>query len=285
MRDAPSAACPSPGSPTPTTAPGRRTPARPPSGSPAPTPATVLELGAGTGKLTDELLELGHDVLATDPLDEMLQHLACAARVPRSDRDRRAASRCAARSVDVVVVRAGLPLVRRATGRCPRSPGCSGPEGTCRAGVERPRRAHPLGARLGKLIDTPDQENDPTDALVARASSASSRSTTFRFWQPLRQQELRDLVRSRSNIAIMVRQPSGSACFARSTPVRRVRAAVPTALLMPYVTHCYKAVVRPVVLEDTGPIASADGAGRAATGSRRRRRRLAASSTSGRTVR
>ena len=37
--------------------------------------ATVVELGAGTGKLTDRLVELGHDVLATDPSEEMLAHL------------------------------------------------------------------------------------------------------------------------------------------------------------------------------------------------------------------
>jgi ubiquinone/menaquinone biosynthesis C-methylase UbiE len=39
------------------------------------TPSTVVELGAGTGKFTDRLLELRHDVLATDPSDEMLGHL------------------------------------------------------------------------------------------------------------------------------------------------------------------------------------------------------------------
>src|SRR3712207_1637962 len=38
-------------------------------------PSTVVELGAGTGKFTDLLVQLGHDVLATDPLDEMLAHL------------------------------------------------------------------------------------------------------------------------------------------------------------------------------------------------------------------
>ena len=37
--------------------------------------STVVELGAGTGKFTDRLVELGHDVLATDPLEEMLAHL------------------------------------------------------------------------------------------------------------------------------------------------------------------------------------------------------------------
>ena len=34
--------------------------------------ATVLELGAGTGKLTEQLVDLGHDVHASDPDAEML---------------------------------------------------------------------------------------------------------------------------------------------------------------------------------------------------------------------
>ena len=31
-------------------------------------PATVLEVGAGTGKLTQQLVALGHDVHATEPV-------------------------------------------------------------------------------------------------------------------------------------------------------------------------------------------------------------------------
>ena len=38
-------------------------------------PLTVLELGAGTGKLTRVLTDLGHDVQATDPDAAMLQIL------------------------------------------------------------------------------------------------------------------------------------------------------------------------------------------------------------------
>ena len=34
-------------------------------------PLRVLDLGAGTGKLTAELLELGHEVVAVEPLDDM----------------------------------------------------------------------------------------------------------------------------------------------------------------------------------------------------------------------
>ncbi len=38
-------------------------------------PGRVLELGAGTGKLTKSILALGHDVVATDPSAEMLAEL------------------------------------------------------------------------------------------------------------------------------------------------------------------------------------------------------------------
>jgi ubiquinone/menaquinone biosynthesis C-methylase UbiE len=43
-------------------------------------PLTVLELGAGTGKLTEQLVALGHDVHATDPDAAMLDILQ--ARLP-----------------------------------------------------------------------------------------------------------------------------------------------------------------------------------------------------------
>jgi SAM-dependent methyltransferase len=38
-------------------------------------PGRVLELGAGTGKLTESILALGHDVVATDPSTQMLAEL------------------------------------------------------------------------------------------------------------------------------------------------------------------------------------------------------------------
>jgi SAM-dependent methyltransferase len=41
---------------------------------------TVLDLGAGTGKLTQRLLEVGLDVVAVEPLDEMRELIAPAAR-------------------------------------------------------------------------------------------------------------------------------------------------------------------------------------------------------------
>ena len=98
-------------------------------GPPAPSGADVLELGAGTGRLTEELVRQGHRVVATDPLDAMLRHLV--RRLPGTRRrGRRRRADPAARPV-------GRHRGRRrsastggtSTGRCRRSPGCSGPGG------------------------------------------------------------------------------------------------------------------------------------------------------------
>jgi SAM-dependent methyltransferase len=43
-----------------------------------PPPRDVVDLGAGTGKLTRSLVELGHRVTAVEPLPEMLDHLRAA---------------------------------------------------------------------------------------------------------------------------------------------------------------------------------------------------------------
>ena len=46
--------------------------------------ARVLDLGAGTGKLTEVLHDAGHDVVALDPADDMLRLLARRTPVPHA---------------------------------------------------------------------------------------------------------------------------------------------------------------------------------------------------------
>jgi ubiquinone/menaquinone biosynthesis C-methylase UbiE len=215
-------------------------------------PVSVLELGAGTGKLTDQLLAIGHDVLATDPLEEMLQYLRL--RHPDCRTAVAAAEELPVtpRTVDVVVsaqafhwfdVARALPEIARVLK----------PEGTLALVWNVRDDRIPWVRKLGQLVDTPEQENDPADALIASRLFGFVEEHTFRFWQPLRKPDLRDLVVSRSNIAVKT-----------ETERDRVLRAVdrlydeygrgPDGLLMPYVTRCFKAVVRPVVLEDSGPI-------------------------------
>ncbi len=107
-------------------------------------PVTVLELGAGTGKLTEQLVALGHDVHATDPDEAMLDVLR--RRLPDTRTSVAAAEELpvADRSVDVVVAAQcfhwfdldrALPEIARVLK----------PGGHIAPGLEPPRRADPVG--------------------------------------------------------------------------------------------------------------------------------------------
>ena len=92
---------------------------------------------------------------------------------------------------------------------------------------------------------------------------------TFRHWQPLRKDDLRDLVLSRSNVAVM--DP-----MAQDRVLRKVDELYdeydrgPDGLLLPYITRCYRAVVRPRGLieepEHSADLTAAANAVRAARG-------------------
>jgi ubiquinone/menaquinone biosynthesis C-methylase UbiE len=212
--------------------------------------AHVLELGAGTGKLTEQLQALGHRVLATDPLPEMLRHLR--ARLPDTAVVIATAEHIPmrARSVDTVVgaqafhwfdLDRALPEIARVLR----------PGGHLALVWNLRDERIPWVRRLGALIGTQEQQNDPTHALLASHLFGFVETSTYRFWQPLDQGGLRDLVASRSNVAVMSQSE-------RDRVMRKVDALYdeygrgPDGMLMPYVTHCYKAVVRPPSLADDG---------------------------------
>ena len=220
--------------------------------------AHVLELGAGTGKLTEQLHALGHRVLATDPLPTMLQHLVT--RLPHTPAVVAAAENIPmrARSVDVVVGAQAfhwfdLPRALPEIARVLR------PGGHLSLAWNLRDERIPWVRRLGALIGTAEQEHDPTHALQASHLFGFVETSTYRFWHPLDRERLHDLVRSRSNIALMSETE-------RERVMRKVDALYEEygrghdGMLMPYVTHCYRAVVRPPSLEDdTGPDAPGGG--------------------------
>ncbi len=206
-------------------------------------PSTVVELGAGTGKLTDLLVQLGHDVLATDPLDEMLGHLrlrhpelrvatAPAEQIP-----------VATRSVDTVVAAQSFHWfdADRALREVAR---VLKPEGRISLVWNQRDERVPWVRKLGELISTQEQDVDPSDVLVGSRLFGYVEETTFRHWQPLRRADLRDLALSRSNVAVL--DPG-----ARDRVLRKVDELFdayhrgPDGLLLPYVARCYRAVVRP----------------------------------------
>jgi hypothetical protein len=114
---------------------------------------------------------------------------------------------------------------------------------------------------LGELIGTQEQQNDPTHALLSSNLFGFVETATFRFWQPLDRSRLRDLVLSRSNVAVL-RDHERQQLLTEVDRLYDDYGRGADGMLRPYVTHCYRAVVRPPAIdsdEDPRPHASDDG--------------------------
>jgi ubiquinone/menaquinone biosynthesis C-methylase UbiE len=165
-------------------------------------PVSVLELGAGTGKLTEQLVALGHDVHATDPDPDMLAVLAKnlpAVRVSQAPAEEISAGDA---TYDVVVSAQAfhwfdhdraLPEIARVLK----------PRGRLSVVWNQRDERIPWVKRLGRIIGTQDQLNDPSELLVASKLFGEVEQETFKFWQLVDQYSIRDLVRSRSNVAVL----------------------------------------------------------------------------------
>lgn len=202
----------------------------------------VLELGAGTGQLTETLVAHGHRVIATDPSPEMLGRLR--ERVTPYSVGISGAEAIPApnRSVDVVVCAQSfhwfdpsraLPEIARVLR----------PGGFLALVWNQRDASIPWVRRLGDTIG--DNEGAGTDLVAPVRESAlfdEVAEQTFRCWQNLRKDGLLDLVRSRSAVATLDEQ-------ARTERLARVASMYddlgrgPDGLRLPYLTRCYRARV------------------------------------------
>ncbi len=209
-------------------------------------PARVLDLGAGTGKLTRTLLDAGHDVVAVDPSEPMLAHLSAASpsadvkvgtaeAIPVPDAD-----------VDVVVVAqafhwfdhdVALPEIARVL-----------KPGGWLALVWNFRDASvPWVDELWTMINPEEpQRIDYTDVTEGTALGASEwfgpvESATFQHSQQLGGQGLLDLVTSRSYVAIQ--SPEERAPLLDAVRAVYARQATADGVVLPYVTYCFRAPV------------------------------------------
>jgi len=206
------------------------------------TTEVVLELAAGTGKLTERLAALGHRVVASEPSPQMLGHLTRA--LPGVPGLRAAAERIplAAGSVGVVAAAQAYHWFDPARA-LPEIARVLRPGGVFATVWNLRDDRIPWVRRLGTLIGRLEQNSDPTADLDGSGLFEPVQHATFRFWQPLDRPLLRDLVTSRSNVAM--RQPAE-----RERVLREVDALYEEygrgadGMLLPYRTHCYRAVVR-----------------------------------------
>ena len=203
-------------------------------------PATVLELGAGTGKLTEVLAGLGHDVHATDPdpamltrlrerLPDVLTSVASAEQIPAPD------------GVFDVVVAAqsfhwfdhdrALPEIARVLK----------PGGRLALVWNRRDERIPWVRRLGALIGSQDQRHG-AEPLVLSNHFGFVEDATFRHWQVVDRTSIQQLALSRSNVAVLDEE-------ARAAKLAEVLAFYDDfgrgmdGMQLPYVTACFRAKV------------------------------------------
>jgi ubiquinone/menaquinone biosynthesis C-methylase UbiE len=201
----------------------------------------VLELGAGTGKLTRQLVDAGHAVFATDADEAMLEVLR--ERVPEVSAKVATAEDIPAndRSVDVVVVaqafhwfdhELALPEIARIL-----KPGGH----VALVWNSRDERI-PWVRRMGDLLGRQDLDTSSAEHLVHSDLFGFMEEASFKHWQEVNRESILDLARSRSSYLVMDEAEQQEhldevgafyADYGRGMD----------GMQIPYVTRCYRAVV------------------------------------------
>lgn len=206
-------------------------------------PLSILELGAGTGKLTRILVELGHDVFATDPDDGMLDILS--AKLP----DVRATSGTAEQIpagdglYDVVIAaqayhwfdqeKALEEIVRVLR-----------PGGKLALVWNESDERIPWVRKLGNLLGRQEQNTDPIPALDDSALFSAVDTHDFRHWHTVDRNTIQDMALSRSNIASLGEQQ-------REAKLAEVLAFYDDygrgmdGMQLPYTARCFRTQVLP----------------------------------------
>jgi ubiquinone/menaquinone biosynthesis C-methylase UbiE len=204
-------------------------------------PARVLELGAGTGLLTGVLTAAGHDVLATDPLPEMLAHLR--RRLPDVPVAVGTAESIPApsRSMDVVVCAESFHWFDhdKALAEIAR---VLRPGGALALVWNFRDEGIPWVRKLGRIISAELDPPDLVDPLRNSEIFGFVESREFSFYQSLGRPQLLDLVTSRSYVASLAEHE-------RAEVLERVGALYddygrgPDGMQLRYLTRCYRSAV------------------------------------------
>ena len=205
-------------------------------------PATVLEVGAGTGKLTQQLVALGHDVHATEPAPEMLEILRRNLPDTRSTQAPAEDLPVPDRSVDVVVAAQSfhwfdLELALPEIARVLRPGGRLGLVWNLR------NEKIPWVRKLGTLIGNQELlAKDIAEPLVHSGLFGFVEDATFPFWQDINRDSIQDMVLSRSNIALLDDEER-EAKLAEVVAFYDDYGRGMDGMRLAYDSHCYRAAV------------------------------------------
>jgi len=201
----------------------------------------VLELGAGTGKLTEALIAEQHRVTATDPAHAMLKRLRKRFRTTRAIQSAAEHIPVHAGAMDVVVAAQAFHWFDhdRTLAEVAR---VLRPGGTLSLVWNYRDESVPWVRRLSRIIGAESMQVDPVEMLEESELFDGIETTTFRHWQQVDRESLIGLVESRSSIATMGDRD-------RSAVLEQVGALYDDygrghdGMLLPYVTHCFRAHV------------------------------------------
>ena len=216
----------------------------------------VLELGAGTGKLTRELVDQGHAVFATEPDEAMLAVLR--ERVPEVSAKVATAEEIPAndRSVDVVVVAQAFHWFDHEVA-LPEMARVLKPGGHVALVWNFFDQRIPWVRRLVNVVgEHAASSHRSSEVLVDHELFEPAEHTTFAFWQDVTRDTLVDIVASRSYVASL---PEAE----REAKLDAVRALYDEygrghdGMQLPYVTDCFRAKVRDL-REESDPDDGAD---------------------------
>ncbi len=202
----------------------------------------ILELGAGTGKLTEVLNQTGNELLATDPLPEMLAHgwrrrSRSSTSSPPLNRSRCARARSTWWSVASPSTGSTTPT------RSPRSRACSGPAASLALAWNTYDTGIPWVRRFKGLV-APDLDDDERAMpLKATPYFGFVEEKQFRFWQTHTAATLADLTRSVSHVATMT-EHDRAGVLAKVDALYADYGRGHDGMQLPWVTRCYRSVVR-----------------------------------------
>lgn len=201
-------------------------------------PQRVLELGAGTGKLTARMLELNHDVVASDPSAAMLEELGSQAPGAHVVCGAAESIPLATSSVNLVVAAQCLHLIDQERAM-PEIARVLKPGGSLLVSSIVGDRKIPWVNKVYALIHDQPSAPEDFDPFGETDIFELSDKTVIRHWEVFRRDRLVGFVASTSSVASL----SPAEREQRIIAVEELYDSYgrgPDGLLMPWLTRCYR---------------------------------------------